>query len=786
MAHHGQKLALGVAGSLGGFLGLVQFRLGALPFRDIDQASFDQLGRLPAVGNQGGVLQHPHRSSVLSPQAVFEIGQQAQLAQAGGEFQPGLGVEIQLPGLPALQLRGGRETEDACAGFVAVQDLPVQAGTINPGEVALEKKTVAYLALSQRLFRSFVFGDVAGDSRRTDHVPGCILDGRNREGDIDPAAVLAHSHGLKTGGLLAPLEPGQNRRRFVHALGGRKDGDGLSHHLCGPIAVNQFCALVPTGNHSFQGHADNAIVGRFHDSRQLRTRFLGPGTLGDVSKSPDPPDVLSIDSLRFGVSFEDPSVLEFNPVVTFPVRMGEEFGRLQMERLRGPQLGRHAGNHLIVIPGGKQRLRNSPQLRELRIKGDYLSSFIDHQDSIRGGLQGRSNRLGLVRYAPPEQGDPNQHRKHDQSRETQQGRRAPKRPPGSLLNDHHIFRSPQEKTEAYGRPALIHTHLAYPGQPHQAANSEVGERVHSRLLDFRQEVNVVRADRKGVQARLRAQGQQSSLDLNQLRVIGAGKCLLRRHGGCRGRRAASNLSENRIFQDGAVVAHRGKSHHIDPIPGPQRHHLARSDFHTLLSVADENRLPQPLQSDGSLNPHALAERSLGTKSQNNVNGAQRNREKVSRCGLFHHQVVKARDHQGGTDELVLGIVDAAGHSPDSHRGSHQIFRGKLWRQHIDRKLHQPRGKLQEYASLLRACRHDDAFHFHELAILRSRRKLLSRHLAGRGQGSFTQDPDLRILNLRGEVSRPRFADNFHEFSRSQIERLTGWVDVDAAGRILHE
>ncbi len=120
-----------------------------------------------------------------------------------------------------------------------------------------------------------------------------------------------------------------------------------------------------------------------------------------------------MNSLRFGVSFEDPSILELNPVVTFPVRMGEEFGRLHMERFRGPQLGRHVGNHLIVIPGGKERLRNLPQLRELRIKGDYFSSFIDHQDSIRGGLQGRSNRLGLVRYAPPEQGDPNQHRKHD-------------------------------------------------------------------------------------------------------------------------------------------------------------------------------------------------------------------------------------------------------------------------------------------------------------------------------------------------------------------------------------
>ncbi len=193
-----------------------------------------------------------------------------------------------------------------------------------------------------------------------------------------------------------------------------------------------------------------------------------------------------------------------------------------------------------------------------------------------------------------------------------------------------------------------------------------------------------------------------------------------------------------------------------------------------------------MQSDDSLNPHALVEGSLRTKSQNNVDGAQRNREKVGRCGLFHHQIVKIRDHQGGADELVLGIVGAAGHSPDSHRGSHQVFCGKLWRQHIDRKLHHPRGKLQEYASLLRACRHDYAFHFHKLAILRSRRKLLSPHLAGRRQGSFTQDPDLRILNLRGEVSRPRFADNFHGFSRSQIERQPGRVDIDAGGRILDE
>jgi len=70
--------------------------------------------------------------------------------------------------------------------------------------------------------------------------------GRDLQGDVDQAAILARSHRLHPADGLALLDLGQDARHPIRPLRRYEEGDGGSRDLLLAVAVDALGALVPT------------------------------------------------------------------------------------------------------------------------------------------------------------------------------------------------------------------------------------------------------------------------------------------------------------------------------------------------------------------------------------------------------------------------------------------------------------------------------------------------------------------------------------------------------------
>ena len=76
---------------------------------------------------------------------------------------------------------------------------------------------VALLALPQGILGALPLGDVAGDLRRPDDAARVVADRRDRQGDVEAAAVLGHADRLEVLDPLPAAEPLQDRALLVDA-----------------------------------------------------------------------------------------------------------------------------------------------------------------------------------------------------------------------------------------------------------------------------------------------------------------------------------------------------------------------------------------------------------------------------------------------------------------------------------------------------------------------------------------------------------------------------------------
>ena len=112
-----------------------------------DRALDDDVARA-LVGEQGRVLEGPHRAAVLALSAQLDVGEGAELEEGLPELLAHRLVRMELGHVAADQLLAGGVAEDVRHGVVALEDPPGQRDTIDAGHVALEEEPVPLLGLA--------------------------------------------------------------------------------------------------------------------------------------------------------------------------------------------------------------------------------------------------------------------------------------------------------------------------------------------------------------------------------------------------------------------------------------------------------------------------------------------------------------------------------------------------------------------------------------------------------------------------------------------------------------
>src|SRR4029450_3668516 len=92
---------------------------------------------------------------------------------------------------------------------------------------------------------------------------------------LEARPVLPHARRLVGLDVLAPLEPRQEARHLVLAVGWNDERDQPAPRLGGRVAVEALGAPVPARDHALERLADDRVVRRLDDGRQPRTAGLG-------------------------------------------------------------------------------------------------------------------------------------------------------------------------------------------------------------------------------------------------------------------------------------------------------------------------------------------------------------------------------------------------------------------------------------------------------------------------------------------------------------------------------
>ena len=120
-----------------------------------------------------------------------------------------------------------------------------------------------------------IFGNVAGDFRGADDVAGSVVDGRDRDRDVDAAAVFADADGFEMIDAFAPADFRQNGGFFVESLGRQQNQNRLADDFVGGVAEDALGGRVPTEDDAVEIFADDRVVGSGNDGGQPRLQFVG-------------------------------------------------------------------------------------------------------------------------------------------------------------------------------------------------------------------------------------------------------------------------------------------------------------------------------------------------------------------------------------------------------------------------------------------------------------------------------------------------------------------------------
>jgi hypothetical protein len=162
------------------------------------------------------------------------------------------------------------DSSDGLLARIAVQGfraaIPVRDSILGASH---QDRVVAQIQQPRLFLQSFFdlssFRDVADVLRRADDAAVRVLDRRNRQRNVQAAAVFRHAHGFVVLDPFSAAQPSQNVIFFRLALGGNQPTNRLSDDFLGGIPEHSFGGGVPTGNDAVQRFADDRIVGRRDD-----------------------------------------------------------------------------------------------------------------------------------------------------------------------------------------------------------------------------------------------------------------------------------------------------------------------------------------------------------------------------------------------------------------------------------------------------------------------------------------------------------------------------------------
>ncbi len=175
VAHRGEKGAFGAARFLGPAQGPAQGALRRILRRHVLDRAFIGDDAPGPVAHRAGVLRNPDDRAVAPADLGIEIGDLVVRLHQGLEFEPPLGIDIELVGdvgQPVLQRRRIGIAVDARQRRIDVEIAPFRRGAENPLDGMLEEGAVAGIAGAQPLVgarRQPVEAEHRRAERRQDH-----------------------------------------------------------------------------------------------------------------------------------------------------------------------------------------------------------------------------------------------------------------------------------------------------------------------------------------------------------------------------------------------------------------------------------------------------------------------------------------------------------------------------------------------------------------------------------------------------------------------------------------
>ncbi len=240
-------------------LAIVDVRGGSVPGGD---AAF-------GIANRCGARQEPAVLAVVAPIADLDLVLRA-LAQGACPLRDAaltvVRMEHQLRPLSGILLRGDAAVLEPA--IVGEGDRAVRVGGPDHVGDGVRQVAKALLAGAQRLLGAFALGDVAGDFGGADDLAGLVADRRDRQGDVDEAAVLATPHRFIVVDLLAAPDALQDRGHFVLTPGRGQDRDVPAEHFVRGITKEFLRGRIPARDDAVQGLARDRLVRRLHDRSQ--------------------------------------------------------------------------------------------------------------------------------------------------------------------------------------------------------------------------------------------------------------------------------------------------------------------------------------------------------------------------------------------------------------------------------------------------------------------------------------------------------------------------------------
>jgi hypothetical protein len=129
--------------------------------------------------------------------------------------------------------------------------------------------------LAEVRLRPLALAHVSGDLRQADDPSGAVADGRDRERDMEAAAVPVQALGLEVLHPLAGEDPAVDDPELGLAIGGDEPVDGLADDLGRGVAVHPLGRRVPGEDHPVDALAEDGIGGRLDDGGEPRQVDLG-------------------------------------------------------------------------------------------------------------------------------------------------------------------------------------------------------------------------------------------------------------------------------------------------------------------------------------------------------------------------------------------------------------------------------------------------------------------------------------------------------------------------------